>query len=152
MSDVALGSRSRIDRIGIALSAACVVHCLASPVLAVAAAAGGVELAEEGVHTGFAIVVVGVGMLAFVPGYRRHRRTRVLGGAALGMALVWTPALAGEALGPLGEPLVVVTGGLLLVQAHRWNRSFCAGCAICRQAEWGPKTLVAATEPGEYSE
>lgn|GEM_PF-895957 len=138
MSDVALPPRSRIDRVGIALSAACVAHCLASPVLAVGAAAAGVELAEEGVHTGFALVAVAVGMLAFVPGYRRHRRTRVPAGAALGMALLWAPAVAGEALGALGEPLVVVTGGLLLVQAHRWNRSFCTGCAMCTPAYLDP--------------
>lgn len=140
MSDVTLPERARIDRIGMALSTACIVHCLASPVLAVAATAAGLHLGEGGVHVGFAVVAAAVGLVAFVPGYRRHRRARVPASALLGMSLLWAPALLGGALGPVPEPLVVVAGGLVLVQAHRWNRSFCAGCAACAAATLDPAT------------
>lgn len=126
------------DRLGIAATSLCAVHCIAltvllwlSPVIWLKREAFGVPVGWLlAVEVGFAAVGIAAAVLAFGSGYRVHRR---LGPGAFfvsGVAL-----LGAGVFGPLhyvrfwGTAMVLLAG-VLLVTGHLWNlrlsRSACA--------------------------
>lgn len=111
---------TRLDALGVTLSALCLVHCLALPLLATGALAWA---ASEHVHAGLAIALAAVVRAVAVPGYRRHRRAAVPALLAGGATLLVGAVVAGEALGEtaLSETALTVLGSLALVAGHALN-------------------------------
>lgn len=113
--------RTLWDKLGIAASTVCLVHCLALPLLIPLLPA--LALVGHGeLHSLMLLPLVALTGLAIVPGYLRHRAKPVLGTALAGMAACLAAVLA-EALFHVHEfdqPLTV-TGSLLLVTAHLMN-------------------------------
>lgn len=122
--------RAASDFIGIGLSLLCLVHCLALPMLISFAPAILRGLPGDDVtHRSLAVAIGFVGFLAFRSGYKVHGRRWVLAAFLAGLLLVSTAAVLGDqALTAYGEAAVTVCGGLLLVTAHFFNRSFCRSC------------------------
>jgi peptidoglycan/LPS O-acetylase OafA/YrhL len=125
------GLRAMSDFVGIGLSALCLIHCLAVPVLIAFAPAILREMPGDDVtHRSLAVAIGAVGFLAFRSGYKVHRRRWVLTPFITGLLLVSIAAALGdEVLTAYGEAAVTVCGGLLLVTAHLVNHSFCRSCA-----------------------
>lgn len=127
--------RGTWDKLGIFASAACLVHCLALPLLIPLLPALAL-VPHTGVHALLLIPIVSLSLLALLPGYRRHR-SRFVGVAALAGIALCSVAVGAEALfhiESLDLPFTVA-GGLLLVSAHLANlrqmraRQLCAaGC------------------------
>ncbi len=116
------------DHAGVAVSTACMVHCIALPVLLVFLPGLAVLVpSAESVHLALVAVLVAVAAAAFVPGYRRHRRRAVLALAGLGLALVTVGALA-HGLGEWVETALTVSGSIVLTSAHLLNRRACPRC------------------------
>lgn len=112
----------RWDSLGVIVSAICVVHCTAVPlVLGLLPAFGLSFLAEDGFHQVLAALVLVVAVAAFVPGYRLHRQRSVPALGALGIALLGGAAFA-PGLSVLVESVVTAIGGTVLVVAHVLNR------------------------------
>jgi hypothetical protein len=90
--EASLPSRSWLDRVGIGVSIACAVHCVgtallaAAPALAASAAPRLVHGLEWAEHV-FLVMALGVGSLALIPSFVRHRRSLplILFGAGLGV-------------------------------------------------------------------
>lgn len=130
------------DRAGIVLSALCLIHCLGAPLAILYLPALGLLLApaEDGVHAVLATIVPITALLAFVPGYRRHRNPRILYAAGAGVgAIVAAAFLLPEKAGTSAEALITAFGGVLLIAAHLRNHAFCRRCPVC----------APATAPGE---
>lgn len=107
------------DTIGQVLSAVCAVHCVSTPlVLSMAPAAASVF---GGAHPVLLVLVVVVGLWAFVPGYRCHRSARVIGLAVGGVIALGVAALAFEG-NLLAETGVSLLGATLMMSAHWLNR------------------------------
>lgn len=122
------------DKLGIAGSGLCLIHCLAIPVVAGALPSLGIAfLADESVHGILAFVLIALAGLAFIPGYRRHRDRRVvmLMTSGLGLILFATWGEAWIDLHGGGETILSITGSLLLIWAHYRNHSFCQACSTC---------------------
>ena len=118
------------DLAGIGASALCVLHCLATPLLVVALPT--VAAFEEQAHAAFALVILAIGLLAFWPGLRRHRRWHVVAAAVVGFALISLGVVAPAGLlSEAGEGTVTVLGGATLVLAHLRNAHFCSSCRVC---------------------
>ncbi len=121
------------DLAGAAASTLCLIHCLLTPVAigffpAVFAYLPG----DTTFHRLLAAILVLVGAVSFIPGYRLHRRKPILAMIATGIPLILIVAWKGDSLG--WEELVFsVAGSLLLVAAHLLNRSFCHQCLACIQ-------------------
>lgn len=112
----------RWDTLGVIVSAACVVHCVALPIaLALLPAVGLTFLAEGAFHQVLALLVLLVAGLAFIPGYRVHGKRAIVGMGAIGTALLAGAAYA-PGLGLLPESLLTALGGSALVVAHVLNR------------------------------
>lgn len=122
------------DRLGIFASAACLVHCLALPLLIPLLPM--LALVPHGaVHVALLLPIVAISLLAVIPGFRQHRARRVPVLALLGVCLCTAAVLADSVFGieALDAPLTA-TGGLSLVSAHLLNihlarRRNCDRCA-----------------------
>jgi len=116
------------DHAGVAISTACMVHCIVLPVLLVfLPGLAALAPSHERVHVALLAFLVVVAAAAFVPGYRRHRRRPVLLLAGVGLALVCAGAFA-HTLGEWMETGLTVSGSVALVAAHLLNRRACPRC------------------------
>jgi hypothetical protein len=113
------GRLSGLDRLGMVISSACVIHCLALPLAAAMLPLLSVTLpGDEWIHKvllGLALPVTG---LALYRGWRRHHSLFPLVTGATGLSIVGLALLAqSEAL----EAFLSATGGSIVVWAHLRN-------------------------------
>jgi hypothetical protein len=112
-------SADKSDVVGTVLSGVCMVHCVSTPVLVTAAPAAASVLG------GFHPVLLGgvalVGLWAFWPGFKRHRRPEVLVLAVSGFALLALAALVFEE--SVLETVLSLGGAALMMGAHLRNRA-----------------------------
>lgn len=106
------------DTLGQALSALCLVHCMATPlVLSLLPAAASVL---GGFHPVLLAGVAAVAVWAFVPGYRRHRRAQPALLALAGIALLALATLVFH--GQVWDAVFSVAGAAVMMVAHWRNR------------------------------
>lgn len=118
------------DWMGQLLSALCLAHCVALPLLTGLLPAATAEVLEgEAVHQGLIVFVVVTAAAAFVPGFRVHRRVSVLALAGVALALLGTAAfLLPEGTSEAAETGLTLGGGALMALAHWRNRTLCRDC------------------------
>jgi hypothetical protein len=115
--------RQFFDQAAIALSAVCIVHCLAVPVLVAVLPIAAVSFGGGGhFHSVMLWLVVPTSVLGFGLGFRVHGRLGVVllgacGVATLVAAAVWGHSVWNEA----AEVTVSVIGSLILAAAHWLN-------------------------------
>ena len=112
----------RLDRLGIALSGLCAVHCVASIVLVAALGIGGEWLLAPEIHEFGLAIAIAVGAVTIGMGVMRHGRfgPLVLGGFGLGLmsiALI-VPHGVAEALFTIAGVGCVATAHLLNLRLH----------------------------------
>ena len=110
-----------LDGAAVALSALCLVHCLALPLVVV-----GVpflaQYAETHLHYQVLIFVIPLSVVALGIGYRRHRDRRVIVGGAIGLLLLVIGAtVAHTQLGLAADRIFTIVGSLVLATAHFFN-------------------------------
>ncbi|MCU1298706.1 MAG: hypothetical protein JWO91_2984 [Acidobacteriaceae bacterium] len=129
-------ARLNWDFLGTAASMLCVVHCVLTPVLlALSPTLATMLPGSTSVHRILIFFVVSLGLLAFVSGSRKHRRSVVLLPMCGGIALVGFGAFGDAYLrSAIAETLVTAAGSVLLMVAHGLNRSFCHSCDKCKEA------------------
>ncbi|MBA2936593.1 MerC domain-containing protein [Sphingomonas sp. CGMCC 1.13654] len=109
---------SRLDRIAIGLSSLCLVHCVATVLLAATFATAGAALANPAWHEiGFSLAIF-IGAVALGRGYAAHRDARPLLIGLAGLALMAIGLIRAEGL---PEILSTMAGVALLAFAHRLN-------------------------------
>ena len=110
--------RAGFDRIGVALSAACAVHCVAGLVLVTLLGLSGGFLLNPRIHeVGLALAIV-IGGIGLGLGVLRHRRAGVAALGGLGLALMALGLVVSD--GPF-EAIVTICGVGLLGLAHMRN-------------------------------
>ncbi len=119
-----------LDGAAVVLSALCLVHCLALPLIII-----GVpflaQFAEGHLHLQMLVIVLPLSTLALGIGYRRHRNSRILIGGVVGMSLLIIGATVAHAqLGLIADRAFTICGSLTLATAHYFNsiraRAACA--------------------------
>jgi hypothetical protein len=123
------------DKLGITMSAVCLVHCLVLPVAIVALPLVAAQwLQASGFHSAMVFALAPVVVLAAVSGLRMHKRMGVAGAMVAGMLLLSTAAFAGENwLTREWEVVLTVAGGAILVVAHAVNLVLCRACPACAE-------------------
>jgi hypothetical protein len=112
-----------MDRFAVLLSLACMIHCLAIPLLAaVLPIVGGALLPDREFHWVMLGLVLPASLWALTSGCRRHRRLRVAAIGSAGLGVLIGVALFGHTLfGPTGERLATSAGAVLVAVAHVLN-------------------------------
>ena len=120
-----------VDHIGVWTSAACVVHCLLTPVvLSISAVSAHFLPSEEKTHRTLAVIIAALGASALVKGYRSHRSSRVLVCMVVGLTFIFGGAYWGDRLpSHAAEVLVTLIGSAFMISAHRMNHTFCRDCS-----------------------
>jgi len=111
------------DRIAIALSTICIVHCLAMPFVIAVLPLAAFTLGGDGhFHTLMLWFVVPTSVLGFGLGVRVHRRADIVALGVAAIAVLATTALWGHAAWDSSvEVFANVGASLLLAAAHAWN-------------------------------
>lgn len=115
---------SWLDRLGIGVSAFCLVQCLALPMLLVVAPSLSIGfLSHEVFHFVLLAVILPVSGLAFTLGFLKHRNARMWIPAGLGLSLlVFAAWLEHQHVLPaFGIAAVTSAGGILLIIGHVLN-------------------------------
>jgi uncharacterized membrane protein len=114
-------STNWLDGAAVGLSALCLVHCLALP-LVVAGLPFLAQFAEGHLHKQMLVVVVPLSIIALGLGFRHHRNGRIVMSGVVGMVLLAVGAtLAHEQWGLLADRTFTIAGALLLAAAHFYN-------------------------------
>jgi len=111
------------DRIAIGLSAICIVHCIAVPLLVALLPLAAATLGRDAhFHSVMLWLVVPTSVFGFGLGYRVHGRGAVVAAGALALALVAAAALWGHAHWPPHiESIVSISASVGLAVAHALN-------------------------------
>lgn len=115
---------SWLDRLGIGVSAFCLLQCLALPlVLVLAPTTSAGFLSHEVFHLVLLAVIVPISGLAFTLGFLRHRNRRMWIPAGAGLAFLLLAAWLEQrhALPPLAIAAVTSAGGVCLIVGHWLN-------------------------------
>ena len=120
---------NRWDFLGILVSGLCLAHCLLLPVLLSALPAMAFHHAPEYFHMGIACIAVPAGVMAFLPGFLRHRKLWVPILGCTGLFLLISASVYHEQISSTADRLITTVGGLMAVAAHinnqRLSRSEC---------------------------
>ena len=121
------------DRLGVVASAACFVHCLATPVLLSFSAVYAHFLpSEEHLHRVLAVLIALIGAVSLGFGYRKHKQCSALGLMAAGLLLIFAGAYFGDRLpSHWCEVAITLAGSSCMIGAHRLNHTFCGRCQRC---------------------
>jgi len=116
-----------LDRTGVLLSAACLVHCLALPILLTLIPMTQLGwLDEQLFHDLLLTVILPTSVIALCLGCHRHRQWKILGVGFVGLGILAVLSLVPHALiAPLVERLLTIFAGGLLVFAHIANFRRC---------------------------
>jgi hypothetical protein len=111
------------DRVAIALSTICIVHCLAMPFVIALLPVTAFAFGGDGhFHSLMLWFVVPTSILGFGLGVRVHRRLEIVGLGAVAIAALAAAALWGHsAWDPSVEVLVNVAASIVLAAAHWRN-------------------------------
>lgn len=79
---------ARLDKMGIAASLTCAVHCLATPILLLLLPVAGAIWAHPLAHWVLAALVLPLALVVVYRGYRHHRRHSAMAAAVLGASFI----------------------------------------------------------------
>lgn len=109
------------DRVGIAFSSACVVHCILVAFVPVLLPAISVYTHSSWVHIIVGIVILLTSPLAFIPGYRKHGLNWIVGSALSGLSLILSGLIIEGAVSDQMSHGISILGSALLVFSHVKN-------------------------------
>jgi hypothetical protein len=116
-----------LDRLAIALSGICVLHCLLTPALIISfPILAASSMADEAFHQALLWLVLPASMLALLLGCFRHKDGTVLVLGLAGLSVIMLTAMWGhELFGEAGERFATVIGGITLTLGHLRNHRLC---------------------------
>lgn len=121
-SNCAPENTATTDIWGAVLSGLCFIHCTLPPVLFFTSPMAAYYIYHPWVHPLLTIMIVPVGLFAFINGYREHKNLAVLGLGILGVSSVVGQAFINRNLAlQIGPTLLVWLGSGILVAAHLLN-------------------------------
>ena len=123
--NIAGGLRSLLDRVGICLSALCIIHCLLTPAALILLPSLNLFVFEESFHRLAVMVILPVAILALLPGLLSHGRPAPILAGFVGAALVLTAVIElGHVHGSLAEITLSILGSVVLIFSHVLNLRF----------------------------
>ncbi|MEH3048336.1 MerC domain-containing protein [Sphingomonas adhaesiva] len=113
---------SRLDRWAMWVSAACVVHCLATTMAVAALSAAGGILGSPLIHEAGLVIAILLGAIAFGRGIATHGRALPMALGTIGLALMASALLVSHEAHHLAETGLTILGVSVLALGHAVNR------------------------------
>ena len=114
-------STSWLDGAAVGLSALCLIHCLALPLL-VAGLPFLAQFSEGHLHAQMLFIVLPLSVVALGLGFRHHRRMSIVLAGVVGMLTLFVGAtVAHDQLGLNADRAFTIVGALVLAAAHFYN-------------------------------
>jgi hypothetical protein len=122
-------AKNLLDKIGIAATSLCAIHCLLLPfMLPLLPLIGASFLAQESFELGFLMSTMVLGFIALYSGYKRyHHQLYPFSLLFSGGFIYWQKDIFGADV----EPYTVILGACLVVAAHVINMKLCRRCTDC---------------------
>ena len=117
----------RSDKIAVAISTACVLHCFFIPSFVIASS-GFLTLSidNELIHQLILFFAIPISVFALYIGYKNHKSFSFVPYAFLGLGLLILAVILGEeVIGEIGEQGVTLLGSMFVVYAHYKNHQTC---------------------------
>jgi len=116
-----------MDIAGVCASTLCTVHCILLPLLVlILPVLAKPLLKHDWVHIGLAGFVFTFCLMAFIPGYLKHRDARLLWLGGLGITLVFFATFVARQWGEVVEASVITAGNTVIIFCHLLNRKLLA--------------------------
>lgn len=109
------------DKFGISLSSLCLIHCFSIVLLPLVFPFLITYIHNIWIHIIFALIVVGLFPLAFLPGYRLHKSIAVLATAFVAMGFLLAGIVTEDKVSDWISHALSITGSVLIVTAHILN-------------------------------
>jgi len=110
--------RGRIDRVGVILSALCLLHCVAGLVLVAGLGLGGSFLLDPAIHRVGLVLATLVAAVAIGIGAVRHRRAAPFVVAMTGLSFMGGALAVGHGM---DEAILTIIGVVLVATGHLLN-------------------------------
>lgn len=122
-----------LDRLGIAATSLCALHCILLPILLPALPLLGLSfLADHAWEHTFLLATAVLGTVALFSGFRKyHRKLYPFYLLYLGVAVYWIK----HDFAPEYEFIFILSGAGLIVAAHFINLKLCNSCKSCNEEE-----------------
>jgi len=119
--------QNALDKTAIGLSLLCAAHCLALPlVLVLLPSLAALQLNYEAFHFWMVIAVLPTSLYALTMGCKQHKRYRLLLLGSVGLILLVSAVVLGEAvIGELGEKALTLVGAAFIAYGHYTNFRLC---------------------------
>ena len=119
--DNSSGPSKVLDKVAVAFSGLCLVHCLALPLLIVILPFSG-QFSDGHLHMKMLILVVPVSVVALALGFQRHRHPGVVIAGVAGMIIITVGStIAHNYYGLFTDRLLTIVGSLVLAYTHYRN-------------------------------
>lgn len=109
------------DRLGIVLSTACFFHCVAVMGLPLLLPTLNLFIHTPWIHRVFAVLILVITPMAFIPGYRRHGLSNIIALAYLGVAGILLGVFLDGHTEEWISHSISILGSILLITAHVQN-------------------------------
>lgn len=117
-----------VDIAGVLASTLCMIHCLALPIFVFLLPVMAKPLMEHDiVHVGLAGFVLAFCVMAFLPGYLKHKDKRLIWIGFTGVCLVFFATFVARSWGEIVEACVITAGNTIIIFGHFLNRKLLAG-------------------------
>ena len=115
------------DKLAIALSSACAIHCFFSPAfILLTSGLFSFSFDNESVHYLILLIALPVSLYALISGFTNHKTAYLLTVGVFGLFVLLLAVALGESImGELGEKTFTLIGSFLVVYAHFKNHQAC---------------------------
>jgi len=124
------------DRLGVAGSLVCALHCALLPVgISLAPTLGALGVGVVDLDQAFVMFASALGIFTLSLGYRKHRALKALALLVPGLLMLWLGAFTTLHDHSLLHALLMTLGGLLIAAAHVANLRLSHGSVLGRPAQ-----------------
>ena len=115
------------DKLAMALSSACAIHCFFSPAfILLTSGLFSFSFENESVHYLILLIALPVSLYALISGFMNHKTAYLLTVGVFGLFVLLLAVALGESImGELGEKTFTLIGSFLVVYAHFKNHQAC---------------------------
>ncbi|RLA26337.1 MAG: MerC domain-containing protein [Gammaproteobacteria bacterium] len=136
MDNSSASQSDMLDKVAVALSGLCLLHCLLMPVIITALPFFG-QFSARHLHAEILTIVLPISLIALSIGFRRHADKRVVGWGIAGLLLLIVGAtLAHNMYGVVADRMLAITGSVILAAAHYRNSRLSRSCRVATSSEY----------------